>query len=129
MRTPAGKECRYYYQDFHRGRAVQECRLIKGNPESLPWRESFCGRCPVPDILNANSSPHLELSLTVRPVMLGLGRRLDVQAQCDRHHIAIEDAYVGCPQCNAERPGLDVFLQALENDDETDSTSSAPVKE
>ena len=33
MRTPAGKECRFYYQDYNRGRNVQECRLIKANPD------------------------------------------------------------------------------------------------
>ena len=30
----------------------------------------------------------------------------------------IPDPFVGCPRCNAERPGLDAFLKALENDDE-----------
>lgn len=119
MRTPAGKECRHYHQDFHRGRAIQECRLIKGNPESMPWRPSYCERCPIPDILQANSSPTLELTLTVRPVLLGLGRRLDVRASCLKHNIPIEDAYVGCPKCNAERPGVEMFLQALENSEDS----------
>ena len=74
----------------------------------------------MPEILNANSSPHLQLELTVKPGVLGLGRRLDVQASCARHHIPISDPFVGCPQCNADRPGLDVFKQALEtlDDDE-----------
>lgn len=118
MRTPAGKECRYYYEDFHRGRELQECRLINQNPESLPWRPFLCARCSVPDILNANASPNLELELTVKPVLLGLGRRLEVKAACSRHNRAIEDPHVGCPECNAERPGLDVFWKALEQTDE-----------
>src|SRR5688572_8219728 len=29
MRTPAGKECDFYYEDFHRGRELQECRIQK----------------------------------------------------------------------------------------------------
>jgi hypothetical protein len=118
MRTPAGKECRFYYEDFHRGRNLQECRLIRENPESLPWRPSYCARCSVPEILNANASPNLELKLTVKPVMLGLGRRVEVTATCLKHRTTIEDPFVGCPQCNAERPGLDVFWKALEPNDE-----------
>jgi hypothetical protein len=118
MRTPAGKECRYYYEDFFRGREVQECRLIQENPESMRWHPSDCARCPVPAILGANSSPDLALKLTVRPKLLGLGRKLDVTASCLKHHIDIEDPFVGCPKCNAERPGLDIFRQALGEDEE-----------
>jgi hypothetical protein len=119
VRTPAGKECRYFYADYNRGRNVQECRLIKENPQSLPWRPNDCAKCPIPEILNANASPHLELKLTKTPVLLGLGRRLIVDAWCQKHHMKVEDAFIGCPRCNAERPGLDVFWQALDqNDDE-----------
>lgn len=115
MRTPAGKECRYYYADFARGRSVQECRLIKDNPNSLPWSPGMCARCPVPDILHANSSPYLQITLTARARVLGLGRKLIVKADCVRHREAIADPFVGCSRCNAERPGLDAFLKALEN--------------
>lgn len=118
MRTPAGKECKFYFADYNRGRDLQECRLIQANPESLPWRPKDCVRCPVPDILNANASPDLSLTLTVKPQLLGLGRRLDVKASCLKHHVPVEDPFVGCPQCIAERPGLDVFWQALERTDD-----------
>lgn len=118
MRTPAGKECRHYYQDFHRGKNVQECRLIRENFESLPWRPGDCAKCTVPEILNANASPNLSLKVTVKTRLLGLGRTLEIEAFCDRHKIPIEDAFTGCPQCNAERPGLDVFRQALDQSDD-----------
>lgn len=118
MRTPAGKDCRYYYADFNRGRNVQECRLIKGNPESLPWKPNDCAKCSVPEILNANSSPNLDLKLTVKPRLLGLGRTLEIEAYCQKHHIPIENAYTGCPECNAERPGLDIFREAIERIDD-----------
>jgi hypothetical protein len=119
MRTPAGKECRHYYEDFHRGRNVQECRLVRDNPESMPWRPVDCSRCPVPEILNANASPHLELKLTIRPRLLGLGRQPEVTAFCARHRIPIEDAFIGCPECNQDRSkGLDVFRKALESADD-----------
>jgi hypothetical protein len=118
MRTPAGKECRHYYEDYYRGRETQECRLIQANPASLRWKPSDCKQCPVPDILNANSSPDMQLQLTAKPRLLGLGRQLEVKASCLRHHIEIEDPFVGCPKCNAERPGLDVFWQALQQSDD-----------
>jgi hypothetical protein len=118
MQTPAGKECRHFYQDYNRGRDIQECRLIKANPDSLPWRQHDCVRCPVPDILNANASPDLQLKATVTSRLMGLGRRMEVEATCIRHEIPIEDPYVGCPRCNAERPGLDIFRQALNSDDD-----------
>lgn len=123
MRTPAGKECKFYYADFNRGRNLQECRLIKANPDSLPWQPSTCTACPVPDILYANSSPNLELQLSIRPRLLGLGRKLHLEASCVKHRIPVADPYVGCPQCNAERPGLDAFIQALEQGDNDPSKS------
>lgn len=118
MRTPAGQECRHYYADFARGRSVQECRLAKANPASQPWTPPICAQCPVPAILAANASPELELTLTIRSRFLGLGRRVDVHAECRKHRITLTDPAVGCPQCNAERPGFDAFLSALEGTDD-----------
>lgn len=120
MRTPAGKDCPHYHADFHRGRNIQECRLAQQNPASLQWKPGDCSRCTVPDILLANASPHLELLLTIKPKLLGLGRQIEVSATCIRHRLAITDPYIGCPKCNAERPGLDVFWQALGEDPERD---------
>ena len=112
MKTPAGKFCPHYYADFHRGRHIQECRLA--DPSGAPWQPNDCSRCPVPDILHANASPYLHLHLKIQGGVLGIGRRLNVTASCDRHQIPIDDPYVGCPKCNAENPGLDAFLSALE---------------
>lgn len=91
-----------------------ECRLAKANHDSLRWRPGDCARCAVPDILDANASPNLELTLTIKPRFFGLGRQNEVTASCLRHRVTIADPFVGCPQCNAERPGLDLFRQALE---------------
>jgi hypothetical protein len=119
MRTPAGKECRHYYQDFHRGRAIQECRLIKENPQSLRWHPSDCSKCPVPDILNANANPNLLLKLTAKARFLGFGRYLEVEAFCHGKPIPLEDAYTGCTDLEASK-GLDLFRQALEQMDDDD---------
>lgn len=116
MRTPAGKECRHYYEDFHRGRNIQECRLIRDNPDSLPWRPRDCSKCVVPDILNANASRELTLKVTVKTGLLGFGRRVEVEAFCRREPIPLEEAYTGCTERN--NPGLDLFRRALEQDDD-----------
>ncbi len=114
MRTPAGKDCRHYIQDFHRGKSLQECRLQKENLASRKWKPEDCTSCPVPDILRANASPNLALTLTIGAKFLGMGRSLTVAAECVKHHIPVPDPFVGCPECNRERPGLDAFLSALE---------------
>lgn len=117
MRTPAGKECRHYFQDFHRGRSTQECRLVKYNPQSMRWRPGDCSQCPIPDILNANASPDLRLELTIKSRFLGLGRQLDVEAYCRDEPIPLENAYTGCVDRSVNE-GLEVFRQALEQTDD-----------
>jgi hypothetical protein len=116
MQTPAGKECRHYYEDFHRGRNIQECRLVKENPDSERWHPSDCSKCPVPDILLANADPDMDLTLTIKRGFLGFGRRVEVEAHSRRSGKRIEDPYVGNP--NKDNPGLDIFRQALERDDD-----------
>ncbi len=115
MRTPAGKECRHYHEDFHRGRNVQECRLIDYNTESLRWHPSDCSKCPVPEILNANASQQLELKVTAKSRFLGLNRQLEVEARCRGEIIPLEEAYTGCTD---NSKGLDLFRQALEQTDD-----------
>ena len=117
MRTPAGKECRHYYQDFNRGRNVQQCRLIRDNPKSMRWRPGDCAHCPVPEILNVNASPHLRLEVTVQPRVIGLGRKVEVEAWCDDELIPLERAYTGCVDPENMK-GLDLFRQALEQADD-----------
>ena len=116
MRTPAGKECRHYYEDYNRGRNIQECRLIKSNPDSMPWRPVDCSKCPVPAILYANASPLLELKLTVKTGFLGFRRNLSVEAFCGGKPLPLEEAYTGCDDLKSS-PGLDLFRQALESDE------------
>jgi hypothetical protein len=118
MLTPAGKECPHYYEDFHRGRDIQECRLVKDNPDSLPWRPKDCEHCPVPDIVRANASDDMRLTLTIRPILLGFGRQMKVEAWCEKHDIPIEDPYVGCPLDVEDSPALKLFKDALENNDD-----------
>ena len=113
MRTPAGKECRHYFQDFHRGRNVQECRLIQNNPTSQPWKTVDCERCEVPDILNANANPDLRLELAITSSLLGLRRELKLRAWCREEEIPVAEAYTGCISSDVDRR-LDVFRSALD---------------
>ncbi len=110
MITPAGKECRYYYADFHRGHSRQECRLITKGTGFEAWQPSDCEKCPVPDILWANASEHLVLRAGIKSGFLGLGRHVSVEALCSQHNIRLADPHVGCEQCAAEHPSvLDLF--------------------
>ncbi|MGJ3240500.1 MAG: hypothetical protein ACFE0Q_17460 [Anaerolineae bacterium] len=118
MKTPAGQECKHYYQDFHRGRNIQECRLVKQNPDSERWHPKDCSKCPVPDILRANADPDMELTLTISKGFMGFGRKLEVTAKSLSDGTAIEDPYVG--NLNKPNPGLDIFRQALEEDKDDD---------
>jgi hypothetical protein len=107
MRTPAGTECRYYYEDFNRGRTTQECRLILGNPNSAPWKPGLCKTCPVPAILRANACPHMQLEAWVGRRRLVLPR-VRVRAFCRRTQRArtnqvVADPMVGCGHCHEER--------------------------
>ena len=111
MRTPAGKDCKYYYEDFHRGRSKQECRLVPEAAGSRAWHPSDCNNCPVPDILWANSSEHLHLRADIKPGFMGFGRHVEVTAHCSKHDIVVDDPHVGCHLCVAERSAeLSVFF-------------------
>jgi hypothetical protein len=120
MKTPDGRECRFYYEDYYRGRDVQECRLEKENPNSARWQPSDCSRCPVPEILRANSDPDMKLTLTIHPGFLGFFRRLEVTAHSRIDGKPIADPYIGRLK---ESPQLDLFRKALEemDDDKSDS--------
>ena len=98
MRTPAGKECKYYYQDFHRGRSVQECRLLDRAEGSLPWEPKTCSICPVPDILLANSCPHMVLH--GRIVRQLFRKKVLVDGYCTEYREAVTNPYVGCGRCH-----------------------------
>jgi len=113
MRTPAGKECRHYFQDFHRGRNVQQCRLVLNNPASQAWKAADCERCEVPDILNANANPDLRLELAINSSLLGLRRELKLRVWCREEEIPVAEAYTGCVSNDVDRR-LDLFREALD---------------
>lgn len=120
MRTPAGTDCKYYYEDFHRGYNIQECRLVERDHDTLSWRPADCEKCPVPAILHANASPDLALKLVIKPRFLGMRRQIVVTASCLKHLCPVDDPHVGCLQCNNDREGLNLFWQALEHSESSE---------
>ena len=99
MKTPFGKECKYYYADYYRGKNTQDCRLLQANTTSGPWKPALCQSCPVPDILMANGSQNLILRARVGTSMLGLLHKVKVTAYCREHEVEIRDPKKGCEQC------------------------------
>ena len=99
MRTPAGTECRFYYEDFNRGRETQVCRLIERHPRSEPWRPSLCKSCPIPAILRANSCSNMVLEARVGRRWAIL-RQVEVRAFCTLTGEVVAEPMVGCGRCH-----------------------------
>ena len=112
MRTPAGKECKYYYEDFNRGRDTQTCRLIERNRESPPWTPGLCQTCPVPDILRANACPNLVLDGQVVKRLLGLVQRVEVSGWCSETFLEVDRPEIGCGHCHeyTDQPSILDFI-------------------
>ncbi len=100
MRTPAGKECKFYYQDYHRGKETQECRLIDRNPQSGSWKPSHCGSCPIPGILLANACPTMVVEAHIAKGFLGLTERVEVYAICSQQMCEVKEPRIGCGSCH-----------------------------
>ena len=108
MRNPAGFECRFYHEDYHRGRELQECRLIARNRTSERWTPKLCTNCPVPRILQANACANMILE--ARAVRrFGLLRRVRVEAFCTLQMSEVADPMVGCGECHRHRPGAAIL--------------------
>jgi hypothetical protein len=99
MRTPAGTECSFFYEDFFRGRATQQCRL-PGVGDA--WRAALCAACPVPGIQLANGCRHMSLRGLVESRWFGLRKQVRVTAYCRRSNHAVDNPYTGCELCHAD---------------------------
>jgi hypothetical protein len=100
MRTPAGKECRYFYGDYFRGRQHEECRLLASNTPPLPWRREFCFTCPVPGIHMANACPHMGLIPNLTRPFPFIKQQVQVHTICMQTNRTGFDAHVGCGECH-----------------------------
>jgi len=107
MRTPAGKECPYFYGDYFRGRNQEECRLLPGTSPEMTWTPALCNDCPVPGITRANACEHMVLTARVERRLLGLIRRVEVVVYCRKCECDVEDPHIGCGQCHS---GIERFV-------------------
>lgn len=110
MRTPAGTECRYFYGNYFRGRKQEECRLVENTPSAAAWTSDLCRTCPVPGILLANACSNLILSGKVEKTLLGLRKKMKIQAYCTLSLKEVAEPEVGCGQCH---PLGDIFKEKL----------------
>lgn len=102
MRTPAGKECRYFYGDYYRGRNHEECRLL--SDAGLNWQPRLCATCPVPGILQANACEHMVLKPQLHRPFLILPAQVKISAFCTKSRQAVEKPQIGCGLCHPLPP-------------------------
>lgn len=100
MRTPAGKECIYFYGDYYRGRDFEECRLLVASNPPQKWKRDLCFNCPVPDLLLANACPHLVLEGRVERAFPFAKKRVSVTASCSKTQRAVAEPEIGCGECH-----------------------------
>jgi hypothetical protein len=105
MRTPAGKECKYFYGDYYRGKNLEECRLLKD--ANLEWAPRLCERCPIPDILLANSCENLVYTPEVKKAFFLSKSQVEVTAYCTTTNQVVKEPRIGCGECH---PALNNFV-------------------
>ncbi len=98
MRTPAGKDCRFFYGNYFRGRNTEECQLLES--AKIHWARDLCFNCPVPDILLANACPHMILLPRVVRAFPFIKRKVQVTTQCSRTQREGFDPHIGCGECH-----------------------------
>ncbi len=104
MRTPAGKECSYFYGNYFRGRSEEECRLLGSESPPIPWKRELCSNCAVPGIQLANTCPFMVLiPKLVRKLPLGK-QEVRVQTFCKKTERAGFDPHIGCGECHILPP-------------------------
>jgi hypothetical protein len=104
MRTPAGKECRFFYGDYYRGRKHEECRLLGSASPPLPWTPDLCRTCPVPDILLANACPHIIFEPHLERPFPFIKRQVAVKSYCTKTLRDVPEPHIGCGECHPLPP-------------------------
>ena len=104
MRTPAGKECKYFYGDYYRGRHREECRLLVDSPTPQNWTPDLCTYCPVPGILQANACEHMLLNASIHRPFPFFKRAVQVGAYCNKCQCPVAEPHIGCGECHTLSP-------------------------
>ena len=106
MQTPYSAECRFYYEDFNRGRDTQECRLAIRSGTEKNWAAVVCKNCLAPRIQRANSCEHLLLEGRINKGFLGLNKRMEITTWCKKMECDVTEPEIGCGHCHADNPLL-----------------------
>lgn len=107
MKTPAGKDCSFFYGDYYRGRNQEECRLLGSASPPLLWKPDLCKTCPVPDIQAANACKYLLLTPSLERPFPFINQRVKVTTACIKTGRQGFDAHIGCGECH---PLPEIFL-------------------
>ena len=99
MKTPAGKECSFFYGNYHRGKNVEECRLMPEGERG--WNSKMCANCPMPGYQQANSCENMRYRGTIERGWQTLFQaRVKVSAACSKSSGPVKDPHIGCGQCH-----------------------------
>ncbi|HUN23202.1 MAG TPA: hypothetical protein PK299_08745 [Anaerolineales bacterium] len=110
MRTPAGKQCTFYYEDFNRGREIQRCDLANAVGQAADWQVSLCAKCPVPRLQLANACKHMVIHGQIKRGFLGINKQMSIHCTCLKSLKDVAEPEIGCGQCHADNPVLKALL-------------------
>jgi len=112
MKTPSGKECTFFFGDYHRGRNKEKCRLLQNN--DLIWKPALCETCPIPAIQQANGCENMIFTPTLFRPFLILKQQVRITTFCQKNQVDVEMPEIGCGSCN---PDLEfIVVNGIEND-------------
>ena len=100
MRTPTGRECKYFYGDYFRGREHEECRLLDTATPRLAWKPALCANCPVPNILMANACENMVLQPSLGRSIPLFKQQVNIKTFCSKTKRSGFDAHLGCGECH-----------------------------
>lgn len=99
MRIPDGRECKFFYGDYYRGRNIEECRgFSNGDKLKKEWTSDLCKTCPIPDILRNNACPNMTILAYIDKSWFR--KRMKFTAYCFRSHQDVRNPIVGCGHCH-----------------------------
>jgi len=114
MQTPAGHECKFFFGDYHRGRNIEECRLLQNDLPQQKWTQDLCFSCPVPGILRANACKHMDLYGEIHRPFPFIYRRVKATAYCRKCDCDVPEPHIGCGECHILP---EIFTGALDDID------------
>ena len=112
MRTPVGKECKYFYGDYYRGRSHEECRLLKDH--DLEWSPRHCETCPLPEILLANSCEHQTFTPALKRPIFFMAPEVQVTSRCLKSSQKVDEPRIGCGLCHPDLPNFVIAPNELD---------------